>query len=380
MQLRFEHSAELSAPSKLSFALAAAIILLVSRCHTHTSSSLSYRSVVSYRPSFLLMASETEVVGPPIDNADRDKEALQYYTARVALMDQVIKLRPNAPGTICWQAGGLTCEPHTCAHIARVLCVCVAAPQPLRPICTPSRATTTSAARSGTPCSSSCLRASRSLPRASASSTPAVARAPCPTGRCATTARELPRYDTTRTHVRARARVRASALTHSLSLAQAYGFDLTPALLEVAQARVQGPVFWTGDICEPASYAPVPAASLDLIVCFGVFIHLRSHAHAEQAMRNMYGTLKPGGTLFIGYNMDAYNRQEAEASRQKSQRYVPQSAAGRSVLDSLTARSLPAARSSRSCSAPCRRTSTAATSLCVLLLACLLACSLAWPN
>ena len=125
MQLRFEHSAELSAPSKLSFALAAAIILLVSRCHTHTSSSLSYRSVVSYRPSFLLMASETEVVGPPIDNADRDKEALQYYTARVALMDQVIKLRPNAPGTICWQAGGLTREPRTCAHIARVLCVCV---------------------------------------------------------------------------------------------------------------------------------------------------------------------------------------------------------------------------------------------------------------
>ena len=187
------------------------------------------------------------------------------------------------------------------------------------------------------------------------------------------------RYDT---HTRASPSASTSIRNHSLSLslAQAYGFDLTPALLEVAQARVQGPVFWTGDICEPASYAPVPAASLDLIVCFGVFIHLRSHAHAEQAMRNMYGTLKPGGTLFIGYNMDAYNRQEAEASRQKSQRYVPQSAAGRSVLDSLTARSLPAARSSRSCSAPCRRTSTAATSLCVLLLACLLACSLAWPN
>jgi SAM-dependent methyltransferase len=70
-----------------------------------------------------------------------------------------------------------------------------------------------------------------------------------------------------------------------------HGVDLTPKLLEVARSRVPGVNFSQGDITDPAVFANLPP-NFDLVTCFGVFIHLDSPEKARQALDNFLSVLR----------------------------------------------------------------------------------------
>ena len=102
-----------------------------------------------------------------------------------------------------------------------------------------------------------------------------------------------------------------------------YGVDITPELVSVARRRVHGGgVFWLGDIVSPYAFRNCPSQSFDLVVSMGVFIHLNSKEDATNAIENLYGLVKPGGLLMIGYVMDEQNIKVVEKNRKSSKRKV----------------------------------------------------------
>jgi len=101
---------------------------------------------------------------------------------------------------------------------------------------------------------------------------------------------------------------------------EAYGFDLTPALLEIAQLRVKNAQFWQGDMTTESAYAHLEPKSFHLIVCCGVLEFLNSHDDIRKALEFIYNLLRPGGIAFLGYILNEDSKPEIEKSRQESKR------------------------------------------------------------
>ena len=57
---------------------------------------------------------------------------------------------------------------------------------------------------------------------------------------------------------------------------------------------MKGASFLLGDITELETFKEIAPGSLDLVTCYGVFIHLESMAAFKQCMRNLYSLLRPG--------------------------------------------------------------------------------------
>jgi len=85
-----------------------------------------------------------------------------------------------------------------------------------------------------------------------------------------------------------------------------HGFDLTPAMIEEAQAALaqlpgDGHRAWVGDAADPAGYHPPddPDLAYDAVLMVGVLTHLPKAAQAA-ALQNAFAAVKPGGLAIIG--------------------------------------------------------------------------------
>lgn len=118
----------------------------------------------------------------------------------------------------------------------------------------------------------------------------------------------------------------SGAFLNSLALhyprAELYGFDMTPELIQVALKRSGIPAcnLWVGNALDPTSYQAIEPNSMDVVYCMGVSIHLGTEENADKVFSTMYSLVKPGGVVFVGYNLDGKIAKHVEKSRTTSKR------------------------------------------------------------